>query len=243
MVTGSSDVVSGGWRSSHDSISPKNYAPYLERGYTVFAAGHGCQPRFTIPEIREDVERAVRFIRTNASQWGVKPEALGVTGGSAGGHLSLTLGTMGGPGMANAKDPVDRESSAVQAVACFLSTDGLSQLRGAGRGCGGLRDVEGSARGVLRAGRGGDAGDSAGAGEADLADLLHHAEAVAEADHPRSWRKTKVPGGFRKGRPATMKLSRSVHILGGQTCAFVERMAARPASGEIARPGAPCGGK
>jgi len=74
-------MVSGGWRSSHDSINPKTYAPYLERGYTVFAVCHGCQPRFTIPEIREDVERAVRFIRFNAAKWSVKPDALGVTGG------------------------------------------------------------------------------------------------------------------------------------------------------------------
>ncbi len=112
-------MVSGGWRSNHDSINPKGYAPYLDRGYTIFAVCHGCQPRFTIPEIREDVERAVRFIRANAAKWKVKPEALGVTGGSAGGHLSLTLGTMGGPGKVDAKDPIDRESSAVQAVACF----------------------------------------------------------------------------------------------------------------------------
>jgi acetyl esterase/lipase len=112
-------MVSGGWKSSHDSINPKGYAPYLDRGYTVFAVCHGCQPRFTIPEIREDVERAVRFIRFNAAKWSVKPDALGVTGGSAGGHLSLTLGTMGGPGKADARDPIDRESSAVQVVACF----------------------------------------------------------------------------------------------------------------------------
>lgn len=112
-------MVSGGWRSSHDSINPKGFAPYLDRGYTIFAVCHGCQPRFTIPEIRKDVERAVRFIRANAAKWNVKPDALGVTGGSAGGHLSLTLATMGGPGKPDAKDPIDRESSAVQVVACF----------------------------------------------------------------------------------------------------------------------------
>src|SRR5262249_10560382 len=39
---------------------------------------------------------------------------------SAGGHLSLMLGTAGMPGDAEAKDPVDRLSSRVQAVACFF---------------------------------------------------------------------------------------------------------------------------
>jgi len=112
-------LVSGGWKSNHDSINPNYYAAYLERGYTIFAVCHGCQPKFTVPEIDEDIHRAVRFIRHNANRWQVKAGHLGVTGGSAGGHLSLTLGTQGGPGNADAKDAIDRESSAVQAVACF----------------------------------------------------------------------------------------------------------------------------
>jgi acetyl esterase/lipase len=112
-------MVSGGWFSSHDSINPKTYAPYLDRGYTVFAVCHGCQPKFIIPEITQDIHRAIRFVRHNAAKWGVKPDRLGITGASAGGHLSLTMGTQGGPGRADAKDPIDRESSAVQVVACF----------------------------------------------------------------------------------------------------------------------------
>ncbi len=112
-------MVSGGWISNHDGINPKNYAPYLERGYTVFAVCHGCQPKFIIPEITQDIHRAVRFIRHNAAKWGVNAARLGISGASAGGHLSLTMGTQGGPGKADAKDPIDRESSAVQTVACF----------------------------------------------------------------------------------------------------------------------------
>ena len=112
-------MVSGGWVSSHDWISAGAYAPYLDRGYTVFAVCHGCQPKFTIPEITVDINRAIRFIRHTAAKWGVSPDHLGISGGSAGGHLSLTMGTQGGPGKADAKDPIDRESSAVQAVACF----------------------------------------------------------------------------------------------------------------------------
>jgi acetyl esterase/lipase len=113
-------VISGGWFSSHESIRPKSFATLLERGYTVFAVVHGSQPRFQIPEVVQDMHRAVRFIRHNAARYGIDPNKLGVTGGSAGGHLSLTLGTQGGPGSTDAKDPIDRESSAVQAVACFF---------------------------------------------------------------------------------------------------------------------------
>lgn len=112
-------MVSGGFFSSHEAINPEFYKPLLSHGYTVFAVVHGSQPRFIVPEIMEDVQRATRFVRLNAARWNIDPNKLGVTGGSAGGHLSLTLGTQGGPGKANAKDPIDRASSAVQAVACF----------------------------------------------------------------------------------------------------------------------------
>lgn len=112
-------MVSGGWFSSKGGINGNYYRPFLDRGYTVFAIVHGSQPKYSIPEITEDIHRAVRFVRHNAARWGVDPEKFGISGGSAGGHLSLTMGTQGGPGKANAKDPVDRASSAVQAVACF----------------------------------------------------------------------------------------------------------------------------
>jgi acetyl esterase/lipase len=67
-----------------------------------------------------DVNRAVRFIRTNAEKYGIDPNRIGVTGGSAGGHLSLMLGCAGAEGNPKAQDLVDRASSRVQAVACFF---------------------------------------------------------------------------------------------------------------------------
>jgi acetyl esterase/lipase len=113
-------MVSGGFFSAKEAINVKMYRPFLDRGYTVFAIVHGSQPKFIIPEITQDIHRAVRFIRHNASNYGIDPMKFGITGASAGGHLSLTMGTQGKPGVADAKDPVDRESSAVQAVACFF---------------------------------------------------------------------------------------------------------------------------
>ncbi|EEF57145.1 alpha/beta hydrolase [Pedosphaera parvula] len=113
-------VMSGGWVSGHEQINPAACQVFLRRGYTVFTVVHGCQPRFIIPEITQDMSRAVRFIKHNAAKYGVDPNKLGVTGGSAGGHLSLTLGTQGKPGTTDAKDPIDRESSTVQCVACFF---------------------------------------------------------------------------------------------------------------------------
>lgn len=113
-------AVSGGWFSSHDGVNPAFVAEYLKRGYTVFAVVHGSQPKFTIPEVLDDMHRAVRFIRSRAEQYKIDPDRIGITGGSAGGHLSLMQGTAGTAGNPEAKDPVDRLSSRVQAVACFF---------------------------------------------------------------------------------------------------------------------------
>jgi acetyl esterase/lipase len=113
-------VVSGGWFSSHAAINVKHPEPFAKRGYTVFAVVHGSQPKFSIPEILEDMHRAVRFVRHNAKDYGTDPERIGITGGSAGGHLSLMQGTAGVMGNPKAADPIDRDSSRVQAVACFF---------------------------------------------------------------------------------------------------------------------------
>jgi acetyl esterase/lipase len=79
-------VISGGWFSAHDAIRPAWVEPFTKRGYTVFAVVHGCQPKFTIPEILEDMHRAVRFIRYHAKDYHIDPDRIGITGGSAGGH-------------------------------------------------------------------------------------------------------------------------------------------------------------
>jgi len=113
-------AVSGGWFSSHDGIPKGLIEPLVARGYTVFAVVHGSQPKFTIPEVLNDMNRAVRFIRLHAGEYGIDPGRIGICGGSAGGHLSLMMGTAGNEGDPKAKDPVDRESSRVQAVACFF---------------------------------------------------------------------------------------------------------------------------
>jgi acetyl esterase/lipase len=113
-------VMSSGWRSHPAAIRPELFTPFLRHGYTVFAVVHGTQPKFTVPEILQDVHRAVRFIRYHAKDYHIDPDHLGITGASAGGHLSLMIGTAGTAGDPKSKDPVECVSSRVQAVACFF---------------------------------------------------------------------------------------------------------------------------
>ena len=125
----SAALVSGGWKSGKPgSFGEWMAAPLIRRGYTVFPIYHVSQPKATIMEITDDMHRAVRFVRHHAKDYGIDPQRIGVTGGSAGGHLSLMLATRGGPGRPDATDPVDRESSAVQAAAIFYPVTDLLNL-------------------------------------------------------------------------------------------------------------------
>ena len=115
-------MVSGGWVSTW--VPPAQIATrfqeLLDKGFTVIAVRHGSSPKYFIPEIVEDVRRAVRFVHYNAKQWGIDPERLGVHGGSAGGHLSLMLATASDKGDPNAAEPFMRESDRVASVVAYF---------------------------------------------------------------------------------------------------------------------------
>ncbi len=114
------EIVSGGYLSSHGAISEPIIDTFLKRGYTVFCVVHGSQPRYQVPEIFKDIQRASQFIQLHARDYGVDPNRIGVTGASAGGNLSLLLAAAGTRGDPDASDPVERQSSRVKAVACFF---------------------------------------------------------------------------------------------------------------------------
>jgi acetyl esterase/lipase len=117
-------LISGGWVSDPNMFDTPTFTFFVDepikRGYTVFAARHGSQPHFTVPEIIADIKRAVRYIRYHAREFGIDPRRLGITGASSGGHLSLMLGVTGDDGNSHATDAVERTSSRVQAVGCFF---------------------------------------------------------------------------------------------------------------------------
>jgi len=58
-----------------------------------------------------DAKRAMRLVRSNAKDWNINPNQIGIMGFSAGGHLASTLGTHFDYGIKTAEDPIDRISS------------------------------------------------------------------------------------------------------------------------------------
>jgi acetyl esterase/lipase len=125
-------MVSGGWVSTwRDPLQARTaFSHLLNAGFTVFAVRHGSSPQFKVPEAYADVKRALRYIHLHAHEHGVDPNRLGVTGGSAGGHLSLMLGNTGDDGDPNASDPVLRGASKVAAVVAYFPPVDLRGMTG-----------------------------------------------------------------------------------------------------------------
>jgi acetyl esterase/lipase len=56
-----------------------------------------------------DAQRALRFTRARAKEWGIDPKRVGILGFSAGGHLASTAATQFDAGKTEAADAIDRE--------------------------------------------------------------------------------------------------------------------------------------
>ena len=67
-------------------------------------------PKYHHPIELGDAQRAIRYTRAHAKEWGIDPGRVGILGFSAGGHLASTAGTHYDRGHAGAADPIDRQS-------------------------------------------------------------------------------------------------------------------------------------
>lgn len=100
--------------SSRDYIRG-TVAALTDEGFTVFVINHRSSPGNRFPAAVEDTRRAVRFVRTGASAFGIDPDRIGILGHSSGANLAAMAAYMDdAPG--NGIDPIDQQSSAVQAV-------------------------------------------------------------------------------------------------------------------------------
>ena len=70
-------------------------AAWLKRSYriTAFVLRYRLGPDYHHPIELGDAQRAIRYVRAHAVEYGVKPDRIGVWGFSAGGHLASSTGT------------------------------------------------------------------------------------------------------------------------------------------------------
>jgi acetyl esterase/lipase len=102
--------------------------PLTAAGYTVFAVNHRGAPRFHYPAAVEDVQRAIRFVRANASRYGIDGARLGGLGGSSGGNLIALAALRAAAGDPAGMDPVNRAPATLQAIVLRAAVTDLRAL-------------------------------------------------------------------------------------------------------------------
>ncbi|MEZ4826566.1 MAG: alpha/beta hydrolase [Bacteroidia bacterium] len=87
---------------------------YNQQGIAAFILQYRL-PHWMSSECRStvalaDAQRAIRLVRSKASEYKIDPAKIGIMGFSAGGHLASTAGTHFDKGIKDSKDAVDRVS-------------------------------------------------------------------------------------------------------------------------------------
>src|SRR5262245_33284446 len=98
----------------------------LDAGYTLFVINHRQAPRFHYPAAVEDAQRAVRFVRFHASDYGIQPDRIGAVGASSGAYLSTLLGLLPGDGNRTDADAIERVSARLQCVVAISANGDLA---------------------------------------------------------------------------------------------------------------------
>ncbi len=102
----------GGYRALMMSYEGNDVARWFTKfGVTTAVLRSRIAPRYKHPAPMQDVHRAIRCARTNASAWGIDPKRIGVMGFSAGGHLAATAGVHHLAGDPLADDPVGQQAT------------------------------------------------------------------------------------------------------------------------------------
>ncbi len=123
-------IHGGGYQRGNSKSGSEAYcADFLApAGYAVFSINYRLAPKYPYPYMIDDVERAIRYLRYNASNWNADPNRIALVGGSAGGYLSNMAGLLGAPGNPRASDPVDRQSAKVQAIVSLFAQSSMATV-------------------------------------------------------------------------------------------------------------------
>jgi acetyl esterase/lipase len=123
-------VHGGGWRNGSKDGGRGQWL--ADHGFIGVSIDYRLSSEAVFPAAVEDCKCAIRFLRANASEYGIDPERIGAWGSSAGGHLVLMLG------MADEKAGLEGSggwtgvSSRVQAVCSYFGPTDLTAMKEGG---------------------------------------------------------------------------------------------------------------
>jgi acetyl esterase/lipase len=120
-------IHGGGWRQGDKQTGNRFAAEVAADGrYAVASIGYRLTGDAPWPAQIHDCKAAIRWLRAHAGEYGFDPEKIGVTGASAGGHLSAMLGTSGGA--EELEGTLGNHGGTSSRVACVVNQYGPANL-------------------------------------------------------------------------------------------------------------------
>ena len=118
-ATGAAVIIApgGGHRELWTDHEGHNVAKWLSgRGVAAFVLKYRLarekDSTYTVEgHALADIQRAIRLVRTRATEWDIDPQRIGVMGFSAGGELAALVSVRNPAAEQNSTDPIERQSS------------------------------------------------------------------------------------------------------------------------------------
>jgi endo-1,4-beta-xylanase len=140
-ATGAAVVIAPGGGNMQHTIDREGYnlGRWLaDRGVAAFVLKYrlsrdaanlatGAAQPYTDHDAAADGARAIRLVRSRATEWGINPARIGIMGFSAGGAVVLSTATKFDAGKPDATDPVERVSSRPDFF-CPIYTGGFTRV-------------------------------------------------------------------------------------------------------------------
>jgi acetyl esterase/lipase len=126
----------GGWIAGDRTEVPDVLTAQVARGYVLASVDYQLatvaavdgRPVSSFPGAVWDVKRAVRYVKANATTWGIDPDRVVLAGASAGGHLAAFVGATPGrfepPDVPAARDA--RRDSSVRGIVDLVGPTDLA---------------------------------------------------------------------------------------------------------------------
>ncbi|HYO46281.1 MAG TPA: alpha/beta hydrolase, partial [Gemmatimonadota bacterium] len=126
-------IRGGGWTVNDRAESAHVAAALAERGVAAATIEYRTADEAPFPAAVQDVKAAVRWMRANATTYGIDPDAIGTLGGSSGGHMALLAGVTDGDVAFEGAGGHADVSSRVQAVVAMAAPTDPRRLDAGGR--------------------------------------------------------------------------------------------------------------
>lgn len=123
-------IHGGGFRAGSREGYNGQIIRLAEKGYVAATVSYRLAPKYPFPAAIHDTKAAVRWLRATATKYAIDPNRIGVTGGSAGGHLAQFLAVTGDVKEFEGDGGNPTQSSTVKCVVNFYGPSDFTKSYG-----------------------------------------------------------------------------------------------------------------